>query len=96
MEPFPDRNARADAFSYEMCIRDSYQAGDERIYCHFNVSGGVSLRCMSCRIVGKTHSGKFGCYVLDCGCIPLLYFGDHALKLLNLSSFSGFIGKANP
>lgn len=30
----------------------------------------------ACRTVGKTHSGKFGCYVLDCGCIPLLYFGD--------------------
>ena len=29
-----------------------YQAGDERIHCHFNDSGGFGFCCRSCRIVG--------------------------------------------
>ena len=49
-----------------------------RIHCHFNDSGGFGFCCRSCRIVGKTHSGKFGCYVLDYRCICILYSGYFA------------------
>lgn len=37
--------------------------------------GRLCFRSRTCRAAGKADSGKSGCYLLDCCCLPLLYSG---------------------
>ena len=52
-----------------------YQADHAWIYRPSDDSGRLCFRSRTCRAAGKADSGKSGCYLLDCCCLPLLYSG---------------------